>query len=134
MKTTLLLLTLGQSLLGTLLVRRAAGGLPLHWPRLLGGAAAGLLGIPIVPALVILYFHLHGADLKTLQYCIIQHNVLPGSAAHAVGFTGIGHYLLRIVGAVGGGYLISRLPQPISVRTRIGFYLLRRITLRSDSR
>jgi len=120
MKTTLLLLTLVQCFVGVLLVRRAAGGLPLDWPHVLRCAGAGLLGIPVIPALVILYFHLHGAA-EMMYYCVIKHNVLPDSTAHALDVTVVIHWSFRIIGAVAGGYIISRLEQPISVRTRIGF-------------
>ena len=81
MKTSLFVATLAQSVIGTLLVRRASGGMALAPSQLLRCAIAGLAGIPVVPAIVVLYFSLHGAG-HDLYDCVIRHNVLPGSTVH----------------------------------------------------
>jgi len=120
MKTTLLLVTLGLSLVGALLLHRAAGGLDVEWARLWRCLGAGLTGIPWVPGLVVCYFYAHRAT-RPLYDCVITHNILPGSSLHALSNGTIKCCLLGLVAAIAGGYLISRLPKPIAVRTRISF-------------
>ncbi|MDR3403849.1 MAG: glycosyltransferase family 39 protein [Chthoniobacter sp.] len=120
MKTTLFLAALLQALIGALLVRWAAGGLPLRWSHVARCLGAWLAGIIIIPALVVLYFYLHGA-LKDMQYCVIQHNILPGTSTRALGNATIKMWLLGAVGAVIGGSMIARLRIPIPMRARISF-------------
>jgi hypothetical protein len=123
MKTSLFLATLAQSLIGALLVRRAAGGMALPLPQLVRCAVAAFVGLPIVPAIVVLYFTLHGAG-HDLYQCVIEHNILPGSTAHFVSSGAIRRCLLGLTIAAAGSYLISRLDMPITVRTRISFLFI----------
>jgi len=120
MKTTLLLVALALGLAGALLVRRAAGGFDVEWARLLGRSGAGVAGILIAPALIILYFYTHGA-VQPLYDCVIRHNILPGSNSHGLSNGSIKCCLAGLAAALIGGYIISRLGKPIAVRTRIGF-------------
>jgi hypothetical protein len=120
MKTTLLLMALAPSLIGALLVRRAAGGLALRWSHLWRCAAVGLTGIPIIPGIVVLFFYLKGAASE-MYYGIIQHNILPGSTSHGLSNGTIKCCLLGLGVSIAGGFLISRLRQPIHTRTRIAF-------------
>ena len=91
-------------------------------------------GIPIVPAIVVLYFALHGAG-HDLYDCVIKHNVLPGASAHFTSNGAIKGCLIGLALAGAGGYGISRLALPMTLRTRIGFIffagLLYRTTLDS---
>jgi hypothetical protein len=120
MKTTLLFVTLLLGAVGALLVRRAAGGLDLEWPRLLACLGAGLVAIPLIPALVVLYFYVRGA-VHPLYECVITHNILPGSSVHLFSNGTMKCFLFGLPAAIGGGYLIARLPKSIAVRTRISF-------------
>jgi hypothetical protein len=120
MKTTLLLAAIAQAFVGVLLVRRFAGGLALRWPRLLCCAGVWLGGMVIVPALVVLYFYLRGA-LSDMVYCVIQHNVQPGSAGRALGSAAIKTWLIGAACAILGGCVIARLKMSLPVRTRIAF-------------
>jgi hypothetical protein len=120
MKTTLLFVTILLSAVGALLVRRAAGGLDLEWRRLLACLGAGLVAIPLIPALVVLYFYTHGA-IHPLYECVITHNILPGSSLRLFSNGTMKCFLFGLPAAIGGGYLIARLQKSIAVRTRIGF-------------
>jgi len=120
MKSTLLLAALAQAGLGAILVRRVSGGFPLVWPRLLRCAGAGLVGIVIVPAVIVLFFYGHGAQWN-LYYGVIEHNILPSGTAHAVGFGALKRWVPGVLMAAAGGYIIVRLERPIVVRTRISF-------------
>lgn len=123
MKTTLYIAALLQALVGALLVRWWAGGLPLRWSHLARCAGAWLAGIVIVPALVVLYFYTHGA-IKDLAYCVIHHNVLPGASNRTFGSATLKMWLLGAVGAVVGSCIIARLKMPLPARTRIAFLFL----------
>ncbi|HEY3898683.1 MAG TPA: hypothetical protein VGM54_08730 [Chthoniobacter sp.] len=123
MKTTLLLATLLVSGVGALIVRRCAGGLDLEWPKLWARLGAGLAGIPLIPALVVLYFYTHGA-IHSLYECVITHNILPGSSLHLFSNGTMKCFLFGLPAAVGGSYLIARLEKSIAVRARIGFVYL----------
>jgi hypothetical protein len=120
MKTSLYCVAIGQALLATLLVRWIAGGLPLRWSRILGGAGAWLAGLVVVPALVILYFH-HRGVLQDMGYCVIQHNVLPGASHRIFGNAALKTWARGLGGALLAGYIILKLRLPIPVRTRIAF-------------
>jgi hypothetical protein len=120
MKTTLLLATLLVSGFGALIVRRCAGGLDLEWSKLLARLGAGLAGIPLIPALVVLYFYTHGA-IHPLYECVITHNILPGSSVHLFSNGTMKCFLFGLPTAIGGGYLIARMQTSIATRTRIGF-------------
>jgi hypothetical protein len=120
MKSSLFVAALVQALIGALIVRWWAGGLPLRWPRLWRCALLWLAGLIIVPGLVLLFFHLHGA-LGDLIDCVIRHNVLPGASRRLFGTGARKTWLLGAVVAVAGGCVIARLRMPIPLRTRIGF-------------
>ncbi len=120
MKTTLLLMALAPALAGALLVRRAAGGLALRWAHLWRCAAVGLTGVPIIPGIVVLFFYLKGAA-REMYYCVIRHNILPGSTSHGLSNGTIKCCLLGLGVAIAGGFLIARLHRPIQTRTRIAF-------------
>ena len=123
MKTSLYLLTLTFSFIGALLARRAMGGEKLVWSRLIRCAGAGLLGIVIVPALVVLFFVANGAG-KDMYYCVIKHNVMPHP--HQIGplLKNTAHWLLWMPDAVIGCWIITRLQFSVPVRTRIAFIYL----------
>ncbi|MEP6670354.1 MAG: glycosyltransferase family 39 protein [Chthoniobacter sp.] len=123
MKTTLFLVALLQALVGALLVRWWAGGLPLRWPHLGRCLGAWLAGIVIFPAVVVLYFYAHGA-IKDMVYCVIQHNVLPGTSTRALGNATIKMWLLGAGGSVAGGWVIARLKMPLEKRARLAFLFL----------
>lgn len=123
MKTTLFLLTLTFALGGALLVRRAAGGTAPDRRTLLRCAGAGLLGITVIPALVVLYFVLHGAG-REMYYCVIQHNVLPQERHLSPFIRSTLHWLLWMPIAVIGCWIITRLPQTVAIRTRTAFTFL----------
>lgn len=120
MKTTLLLAALLQALVGALIVRWVAGGLPLRWSHILRCAGAWLAGLVIVPALVVLFFYERGI-IHDMYYCVIQHNVLPGSSDRVFGSSAIKHWLIGVAVAAIGGAIIVRLRIPIPVRARIAF-------------
>lgn len=123
MKTSLFLAAFVQALLGTLIVRWTAGGLPLRWPQVLRWAGAWLAGVVIIPGLVVLYFH-HLGMLEDMRYCMITHNVLPGASARLFGSGAIKTWLKGAVVAVAAGYVIAHLKQPIPVRARLAFLFL----------
>jgi len=41
---------------------------------------AGLGGLLIIPALIVLFFYAHGS-LRQMYYCIVEHNTLPGDSS-----------------------------------------------------
>jgi hypothetical protein len=120
MKTTLLLAALAQALVGALIVRWIAGGLPLRWSHILRRSAAWLAGVVIIPALVVLYFYERGV-IHEMYYGVIQHNILPGASARLFGSGAIKTWLRGAVGAVIAGAIIVRLKMPIPMRARISF-------------
>ena len=121
MKSSLLLAALAQGVLGTLLVARGGGAIP--WRRLGKCAAAGLAGMAILPAMVVLFFVAHHAGMA-MYYGIIQHNILPshGSSRMAlhsfVRWLAGGSVLLAATGAC------NRLAKPAAMRSRIAFVFL----------
>ena len=119
MKTSLYLAALAFALLALLVFRRAAGQ-RADWPRIGQGAAWVVAGLPVVPALVVLFFVLHGAGPQMYD-CVIQHNILPGS--HSLGgvVKSTLHWLLRLLPIAAGGAVIARLPHTPEVRGRIAF-------------
>lgn len=123
MKTTLFILTLGFAFGGALLVRRAAGEAAPDRGTLLRCAGAGLLGIFVIPALVVLYFVMRGAG-REMYYCVIQHNVMPKT--HHVGpfLKATMHWVLWSPIAVAGCWIIMRLSGPAAIRTRTAFIYL----------
>ena len=81
---------------------------------------AGLTGILVGPALVCCFFWLRGAG-GNLYYGVIGHNVLPGSAGHALGVTALGRWLFGVVIATVGGWIVGRMKRPLVDRARIAF-------------
>ncbi len=123
MKTTLFVLTLAFSLAGALWARRAMGGAALDRPALLRCTGAGLLGIVVAPALIVLYFIFKGAG-HDMYYCVIEHNLLPHSRHLGPLVRATLHWLLWMPVAVGGSWMITRFPLPAPIRTRIVFTYL----------
>ena len=119
MKTSLYLAALAFAFLALLVFRRATGQ-RADWPRIGQGVAWVVAGLPVVPALVVLFFILHGAGPQMYD-CVIKHNILPGS--HSLGgvVKSILHWLFWLLPIAAGGALIARLPHPPEVRGRIAF-------------
>ena len=119
MKTSLFLAALLCAFFALLVFRRAAGE-RADWPRIGQGAAWVVAGIPVVPALVVVFFVLRGAGPQMYD-CVIRHNILPGS--HSLGgvVKSIFHWLLWLLPIAAGGALIARLPHAPAVRHRIAF-------------
>ena len=119
MKTSLLLAALVFAFLALLIFRRAAGQ-RADWRRIGQGAAWVVAGIPVIPALVVLFFILHGAGPR-MYACVITHNIL--ADAHSPGrvLKSIFHWLLWLLPIGAGGVLIARLPQPSAVRCGLAF-------------
>ena len=120
MKTSVLLAALAFASAGTLLVRRGAESVGVDWKRVARGACAALLGMLVVPALVVSFFIAHDAGAQ-MYYCVIQHNVLPGSTSAGRLFRASWHWLLWLLPIIAAGVLIARLPMPIASRRRIAF-------------
>ncbi len=122
MKTSLLLAALAFASVGALVLRVRAGGPAVEWKRVALGVAAAVLGMLVVPALVASYFISHGAGPQ-MYYCVIQHNILPGSTTAGGLFRASWHWLLWLLPIIAAGVLIARLPLPFARRERIAFAL-----------
>ncbi len=119
MKTSLFLAALTFALAALLVFRRATGG-QADWPRIGRGACWVVACLPVIPALTVLFFILHGAGPQ-MRDCVITHNILPGS--HSLGGVAKSflHWLLWLLPIAGGGAVIARLPHSLEMRSRIAF-------------
>ena len=125
MKSVLMLAALASAVLLTFLISLVAlrQVMRLRWSALAKCAAAALVGMVIVPALVVLVFCALGVG-REMYYCVIQHNVLSGSADP----NATSKLILRIVSwlpvAIGGGIAINLLKLPAPQRLRLCFSYL----------
>lgn len=118
MKSTLFALALTQAVAATLIFQRKTEGAAIPWKKLGSHAAVILVGATILPALTALYFFRQGI-MADFLYGIIGHNVLPGSAGHAVGFSAIARWLIGVGLAVAMGWALARTELDDSTRKRI---------------
>lgn len=106
-----------------LLIFRRAFGLEADWPRISQGAGFALAGVPVIPALVVLFFVLHGAGPQMYD-CVIRHNILPGGRSLGSVVKSFLHWLLWLLPIAAGGAVIARQPLPPALRCRVAFIYL----------
>lgn len=137
LKTTLMLLAIGASLLVIGLLRCFVGKERLDVVAGLRIGAAALGGMVIAPLLVAAYFYFHGAllpsqnGMQSLWYCMIEHNIIPGMKRWSKApYTDPWLWVLFAV-LVAGAVLIYRQKEDAALRHRRlllflapGFYLL----------
>ncbi len=109
MKTILLLMALGLSVLGAHLLVRT----PTHLKSYVSNGLSLLAGLVLIPTILILYFASKGA-LGQMYYSVIQHNVVPGMN-HALR---TGKVLLIIILTIVGIYFIGKSGADASFRQR----------------